>query len=89
MRIFRVSDDDGWEAIYGEKQIKNFAWERIDCSDLLPYVDEEATEDECQPLTQDERRVIEIDKNRDNMTVEDALFIVEYDNWYIEELEVE
>lgn len=89
MKVYKISDGDGWNDIYGEKGVINFALDEMNNGNVLDFIDEEATEDECQALNKDDRRVFEISKDRDNMTLEDALFVIKYDGWEVSEYEVE
>ena len=78
--VYRISDDDGWEILCGKEQLKEFAIERLDCSDIVPNEDDE--------LNEEEKEVLRINKKHESgkkLTVKEALFIVKYDNWYLTE----
>ena len=78
--VYRIADDEGWEMLCGEEQIVNFAKERLDCSNIVPNEDDE--------LNEEEKEVVRINKKYENdepLTVQEALFIVKYDNWYLTE----
>ena len=77
-KIYRVSDDEGWQDIFGKQQLINFACERLSYGEVYGDLDEERYD----------RVLAEYEETGTIKDVKDAYFIVETDNWYIEEIEV-
>ncbi len=77
-RVFIVKDDEGWQAIYGEKQLTDFACERLSYGEVYGDIDEDRYN----------RILKEYEDTNTIKNIEDVVFIVKTDNWYLDEIEV-